>query len=68
MMGIYTNLANESHTIEIYYRSSGELFLSKKCNSEKVAIQTLEEFKQFKNNNKKYKYIIKGPNLFLFES
>jgi hypothetical protein len=63
-MECYTNFASLPHTLTITNRSTNQLILKKKFDSENDAILYLNEAREFQNNKDKFNFVISGPNMF----
>ena len=59
-MNTYTNFAHLPHTLTIIDRSSGQVILKKKFDSENDAVLYLEEAREFKKNKKLFSFTIIG--------
>lgn len=59
----YTNLANLPHLLRIENRKTNQLLFAKKFKTEAAAINYLHEARDFKDNKKRFRFIISGPNM-----
>ena len=66
-MIIYTNFSDDPHTLMIRVRKTKELVLTKKFETESLAVSYMNEAREFSDNKKNFSFLITGPNTYYYQ-
>ena len=67
-MSNYTNFSDQPHTLTIRVRKTKELVLTKKFETESLAVSYMNEAREFSDNKKNFSFLITGPNIYYYQA